>query len=75
MTFLKQTDYIVYALAKLSKYVKIACRLPKFPFCRGFFTNKQSLRTSFVAALFEKKICFVILHKLAKSHYQNVFTS
>ena len=32
MKFLKQTNYTEYVIAKLSKYVKSACRAPQIPF-------------------------------------------
>ena len=34
-----------------------------------------SFQAKFSTEFFDKKFCFVILHKLAKCHYQTVFTS
>ena len=56
-----------------------ACWPPQNPFYRRIFENQKGLGTSFQATFlidfFDKKIHFVILHKLAKFHYQIVFTS
>ena len=55
-----------------------ACRLPQIPFYRGFFENWEGPGTSFQATffikIFDKEFSFVSLHKLAKFHYQTVFT-
>ena len=74
--FLKQATYIRY-VAKLSKFVQISM-LTSTEY-RRIFENQKGLGTSFQATFlidfFDKKIHFVILHKLAKFHYQIVFTS
>ena len=74
--FLKQATYIRY-VAKLSKFVQISM-LTSAEY-RRIFENQKGLGTSFQATFlidfFDKKIHFVILHKLAKFHYQIVFTS
>ena len=48
-------------------------------FYRGFFDNQKGSGTIFQATFFveffDKKDYFVILHKLAKFHYQTAFTS
>ena len=53
--------------------------LLRFLFYRGFFENCKGSVTSFQATIFteffDKKFYFVMLHKLAKFHYQTVFTS
>ena len=34
-----------------------------------------SFQATFFTEFFDKKFCFIILHKLAKYHYSTVFTS
>ena len=75
MKFLKQVEGIAYVMAKLLKYVKI-----KHANFLNFLFTKDSLQIKKVWELvssphFLKKMCFIILHKLAKFLYQNVFTS
>ena len=57
---------------------KLACR-PQIPFYRGFFENGKDLelvsRSHFSIEIFDKFFFFVILHKLAKFHYQTMYTS
>ena len=66
MKFLKQSTYIRYAIAKLSKLVQI-------------FENEKGPGTSFQAIFsiefYDKKSYLVMLHKLAKFHYQAMFAS
>ena len=58
---------------------KSAHRPLQILFYRGFFENRKGLGTSFQATFFidffDKKISFVMLHKLAKFHHQTAFTS
>ena len=76
---MKTATYIKHVIAKLSKFVQTACRLPQIPFYIGFFENLKGIATSFQATFcvefFDKKFYFAILHKLAKFHYQTMFTS
>ena len=75
MRFLKQTTYIRYVIAKLQNLFKSACW---FLFTEDSLKIKKSV-TSFQATFFiefvDEKFYFVILCKLAKFHYQTVFTS
>ena len=52
---------------------------PQIPSYRGFFKNskgpKTSFRAKFFIEFFDEEFLFVILHKLAKFHYQTLFTS
>ena len=58
---------------------KEAGRLPKNLFCRGFLENKKEPETIFQASSMvefsDKFFSFVILHKLAKFHYQSILNS
>ena len=51
----------------------------QIPFYREFFENYKGPGTSFQAIIFirffDEKFYIAILHKLAKFHYQTVFTS
>ena len=79
MKLLKQTTYVRYVLAKLSKFVQTSTKTSSDPFYRGVFENEKGPGTSFQAKFFieffDKKFSFVLLHKLAKSHRQTFFTS
>ena len=79
MKFLRQAAYIRYVIAKLSKCVQAAHWPPQIPFYRRLSEYWKAPGTSFQATFFieffDKKFCFVILHKLDKVHYQTVFTS
>ena len=79
MKFLKKATYIRYLIAKLSN-----CPSQHADFHRILFTEDSlkikkgfgtSFQPTFLIDFFDKKIHFVILHKLAKFHYQIVFTS
>ena len=78
MKRLKQLAYIKYVIAKLSKFVKISMHTSLDYFYRRFSENLKGLQTSFQAIFFiksfDKNFSFIILHKLAKFHYQTVFT-
>ena len=74
MKFLKQATYIGYVIAKLSKSFQI-CMLTSLEFLENQKEPGTSLQAIFLIEFFDKKIYFVILHKLAKFHYQPVFTS
>ena len=79
MKFLKQATYIRYVLAKLSKFVQISTLNSSDSFRRGFLEKEKGPGTSFQGTFFmeffHKNFSFVILHELAKFHYQIVFTS
>ena len=68
----------MYVLAKLSKFVKISTLASSDSLLQKTLENLTRPGTSFQAtffiAFFEKKISYVILHKLVKFHYQTVFT-
>ena len=70
MKFLKQADYVGY----YQIISKAQCRFPQNPFYCGFFKNEKGLGGKLHATFFVT-FFFVILHKLAKFHYQNVFIS
>ena len=76
MRFLKIATYIRYVIAKLSKFIKT--RPSQITFYRGFLKNWKGSGTSFQVTFFvefiDKNFSFVMLHKLAKLHYQTVFT-
>ena len=62
-----------------SKAIKICPNQhPQNPSYREFFENQKGPRTilgQIFHIIFDKKIYFVILYKLAKFHYETVFTS
>ena len=64
---------------KAVKLVQISMLTSSDSIYRGFFENYKGPGTSFQAIFFveffDKKICFAIIHKLAKFHYQAVFIS
>ena len=70
MKFLKQATCIGYVIAKLSKFIQI--RIVRILFAEDSLKIKKA---TFFIEFFDKTFCFVILHKLAKFHYQTVFTS
>ena len=43
----KQTTYIGYVLAKLSKFVQFSTQIPQIPFYIGFFENWKRPGTGF----------------------------
>ena len=65
--------------SKAIELVQISMLTSSDSFYRGFFENYKGPGTSFQATIFieffDKKFYFVILHELAKFHYQTVFTS
>ena len=69
---MKQTIYIRYVIAKLSQSVQISLQTSSNSILQRLLW-KLKPRTSFWAILFikifDKKMYFVILHKLAKFHY------
>ena len=79
MKFLKQATYIGYVIAKLSKSVQISMLTSLESLLQWILGNQKgpgtSLQATFFIEFFDKKFYFVILHKLAKFHYQTVFTS
>ena len=76
MKYLKQATYIRYVIAKQSKFVQVSMLTSSEFFIQRilFFKTLKGPDTSFIE-FSDKKIYFVILHKLAKFHYQTVFTS
>ena len=58
---------------------KSPCRPLQIPFYRGFVENQKEPGTNFQLTFFiesfDKNVSFVILHKLAKFHYQTMFTT
>ena len=79
MKFLNRAIYIRYITAKLLKFVQISILNPQIFFYRGIFENSKwpeaSFQVIFFVEFFDKSFSFVILHELAKFHYQTVFTS
>ena len=80
MEFLKQATYIRYTIAKLLKFVQISMLTPQNPIYREFSGKgpKKGPGTSFQGIFFiffDKNLYLVVLHKLAKFHYQTVITS
>ena len=78
MKFFKQAPYIRYVIAKLSKFIQFDIPASWDSFYRGFFENWKepgiSFQVSLLVECFDIYIVFAILHKLAKFHYQTVFT-
>ena len=74
-----QASYIGYLLAKLLKFVQINTLTFSDSFLQRIPWKLKGPATSFQAIFFlnffGKIFSFVILHKLAKFHYQTVFTS
>ena len=74
LTFFKQG--ILYQIC-ISKTIKI-CPNQHTGLLRFLFTENigsgTNLKATFFIEFFDKKFSFVILHKLAKFHYQTVFT-
>ena len=74
---MKQATYIRYVIAKLLRFVQIACWPLQSPMCRGFFENitgvGTSFKTTFLIYFFDNNFYFLILHKLVKFHCQNVY--
>ena len=64
--YLKQSTYITYLIAKLSKLVQIS--MLDSPDITG-------IQATLFIEFFDKKFYFVLLRKLAKFHYQTVLTS
>ena len=58
---------------------KLPWKSPQIPFYRTVFENQKvsgtTFQTKFFIKYFEKNLSFVMLHKLAKSHFQTVLTS
>ena len=77
MKFLRQVDFIEYVIAKLSEYVKISIQASSDSFYKRFCKSKigpgTGFQATFHAEVLDKKFSFVILHKLAKFHFQTVF--
>ena len=73
--FLNKSTYIRSVISNLS----ILAQISMIPFYRGFFENYKGPGTIFLATIFtvffDKNVHFVMLLKLAKFHYQTVFTS
>ena len=77
MKLLKQTTYIRYVLAK-QNYQNLSKSAHRFYFTEDSLKIKKGLELvsrPYFSYNFFKKISFVILNKLAKFHYQTVFTS
>ena len=76
---LKQATYIKYVIAKLSKFVQISMLTFSESFLQRVLRKLIRAWNQFLGhifhIIFDKKICFVILHQLAKFHYQAVFIS
>ena len=76
---LKQATYIKYVIAKLSKFVQISMLTFSESFLQRVLRKLIRAWNQFLGhifhIIFHKKICFVILHQLAKFHYQAVFIS
>ena len=79
MKFLKQAIYIRYGIAKLSKIVQITMQTSSDSFLQRILWKSKgpgaSFQFTFIIEFFDKNVSFVILHKLAKFHYQTVFTT
>ena len=78
MKYLKQATYIRSAVAKLSEFIQISMQSSSDSFYRGFLENWKGPGTSFQAIFFtedfNKKFSSVIIHKLARFHYQTVYS-
>ena len=79
MKFLKQATYIRYVMVKLSKFVQISMLTSSGSFSQRVLWKLKRAWNWFPGLIFHiifwKKNYFIILHKLAKVHYQTVFTS
>ena len=76
---LKEATYTRHVLAKLSKFVQISTLTSSDSFLQKIPWKLKKVWSSFQGRTFHiifwSKIYFAILHKLAKFHYQTVFTS
>ena len=78
MIFFKQAIYVRYVIAKLSRFVQISLQTSSDSVLHRILENWKEPGTNFQATFFieffDKKFSFIMLHKLVKFHYQNVFT-
>ena len=78
MNFLKPATYIRCVIAKLSKFIQISMHASSDSFLQRIFENYKgpgtSFQVTFFVEFFDKNFSFVMLHKLAKFHYQTMLT-
>ena len=77
MKLLKRAAYVRYVIAKLSKFVQISMQTSSDSFLQRILWEFKRTWNQFPGHIFhwifDKRFSFVILHKLAKFHYQTVY--